>query len=63
MEDLNKYTCIPTKDAFTSNAYSFSKAYSIVIKQNNEIVKEIGTPLIGGVRKINLGKLLDVRFF
>jgi hypothetical protein len=56
MEDLNKYTCIPTKDVFTSYKYSFSKAYSFVIK----LINEIGTPLIGDVREINLGKLLVI---
>ena len=45
--------CSPTEDAFISNVYSFNGANSVVIKQNNDIVKEIGTPITSGVAEIN----------
>jgi Secretion system C-terminal sorting domain len=45
--------CNPTEDAYVSNVYSFSGANSVVIKQNNDIVKEIGTPISSGIAEIN----------
>ena len=45
--------CSPTEDAFISNAYSFSGANSVVINQNNDIVREIGTPISSGFAEIN----------
>lgn len=45
--------CSPTEDALISNLYSFSGNNSVVINQNNDIVKEIGTPLNSGVAEIN----------
>jgi hypothetical protein len=45
--------CSLTEDAYISNTYSFSGSNSVVIQQNNDIVKEIGTPLSSGVAEIN----------
>ena len=45
--------CNPTEDAYVSNVYSFSGINSVVIKQNNDIVKEIGTPISSGIAEIN----------
>jgi len=50
--------CSPTEDAFISNVYSFSGANSVVIKQNNDIVKEIGTPINSGVAEIKFQKFI-----
>lgn len=45
--------CNTTEDAEVASNYSYSGANSVVIKQNNDIVKEIGTPLNSGVAEIN----------
>ncbi len=45
--------CNPTEDAYVSNVYSFSGVNSVVIIQNNDIVKEIGTPINSGLAEIN----------
>jgi hypothetical protein len=45
--------CSATEDAYVSNTYSFSGSNSVVIKQTNDIVKEIGTPLGSGIAEIN----------
>jgi hypothetical protein len=45
--------CSAIEDAFISNIYSFNGANSVVINQNNDIVREIGTPLSSGVAEIN----------
>jgi len=45
--------CSATEDAFISNLYSFSGTNSVVIKQNNDIVREIGTPINSGIAEIN----------
>ena len=45
--------CNTTEDAEVASNYSYSDANSVVIKQNNDIVKEIGTPLNSGLAEIN----------
>lgn len=45
--------CNPTEDAYISNLFSLSGSNSIIIKQNNDIVREIGTPINSGIAEIN----------
>jgi hypothetical protein len=45
--------CNSTEDAYVSNSYSFSGTNSLLINQNNDIVKEIGTPITTGIAEIN----------
>jgi hypothetical protein len=45
--------CGATEDAFVSNAYSFSGLNSLKIIQNNDVVREIGTPINSGIAEIN----------
>ena len=45
--------CDATQDAYVSNVYSFSGSNAVVIKQNNDIVREIGTPINSGIAEIN----------
>jgi hypothetical protein len=45
--------CSATEDAYTSNTYSFSGSNSVVVKEFNDIVKEIGTPFSSGLAEIN----------
>jgi hypothetical protein len=45
--------CSATEDALITSLYSFSGVNSVVINQNNDIVKEIGTPISNGIAEIN----------
>ena len=45
--------CNLKEDALISNDYSFSGANSVVIKDSNDIVREIGTPITSGIAEIN----------
>ena len=45
--------CNLKEDALISNNYSFSGANSVVIKDSNDIVREIGTPITSGIAEIN----------
>ncbi|MFZ1517601.1 MAG: T9SS type A sorting domain-containing protein [Ignavibacteriaceae bacterium] len=45
--------CSIVEDAYISEAYSFSGINSLVLLQNNDIVKEIGTPISNGIAEIN----------
>jgi hypothetical protein len=45
--------CDIREDAFVSNVYSFSGTNSVVIKDSNDIVREIGTPISSGIAEIN----------
>lgn len=45
--------CSTTEDPLISDLYSFSGVNSTVIKQNNDIVREIGTPINSGTAEIN----------
>ncbi len=45
--------CNLTEDALISNSYSFSGANSVVIKDSNDIVREIGTPISTGIAEVN----------
>ena len=62
MKTWTNSPCDGTEDAIVLYVFSFSGTNSVVIRQSNDIVREIGTPLNSGVREINLGKLLYVRF-
>ena len=45
--------CSATEDAYISNSYSFSGNNSLKIVQNNDVVREIGTPINSGIAEIN----------
>lgn len=45
--------CNLTEDAFVSNGYSFSGSNSLLLVQNNDVVREIGTPINSGIAEVN----------
>lgn len=52
--------CSTIEDAFISNIYSFSGSNSVIIEQNNDIVREFGTPFSSGVAEINFQVYIPV---
>ena len=58
MKTWTNSPCDVTEDAIVLYVFSFRGTNSFVIRQSNDIVREIGTPLNSGVTEINFQRFI-----